>query len=497
MASPHPPDADAQNAKLTELTTAAHLQYSLKNYAAAADLYSEATELQATISGEMAPANADLLYAYGRCLYHVAVANSDVLGGKVAGEAGAAERSSSNAVTTAKSKAVNEGSGGPAQRTNGEGSANGTTAAAPVANEAGAAGDKDSLDAVYRPFFQFNGDEVWDDSDDEDADAEDGAGADGDAAKQEAEDDDDFKTAFEILDLARLLLSRQLEALTSSIVADSDKSTGKGKAPAAPTLPQPSTSSWPSADTAATTTTTDQTIRHLQERLADTHDLQAEIALENERFADAVTDSRAALALKQALHPPESSLVAEAHFKLSLALEFASVTTTADADEGDEAEAAGNQNGQGGKGKKEAKSEGEQHVDEEMRAEAARQMEAAIESCRLRVRMEEAEADAMQADSPDAIAKRRSIQDVKEMIEEMEQRVCLNQSLYSCPFARSLSTPSMTKLTTRTAPRPQPIPPPRLSHRRRRLFRPCRLSHEHHPRRPGRAAARASGGGDA
>ena len=45
-----------------------------------------ATELQAKLNGEMSAQNADLLYAYGRCLYHCAVKNSDVLGSKVAGE---------------------------------------------------------------------------------------------------------------------------------------------------------------------------------------------------------------------------------------------------------------------------------------------------------------------------------------------------------------------------------------------------------------------------
>ena len=34
----------------------------------------------------MSSRNAELLYSYGRCLYHVAVKNSDVLGSKVAGE---------------------------------------------------------------------------------------------------------------------------------------------------------------------------------------------------------------------------------------------------------------------------------------------------------------------------------------------------------------------------------------------------------------------------
>ncbi|KAK5016962.1 hypothetical protein LTR60_002150, partial [Cryomyces antarcticus] len=84
------PSADSDSHKrLANMVASATQQYSLKNYDAAADFYSEATELQAIVNGEMSPENADLLYAYGRCLYHVAVSKSDVLGGKVAGEKGA------------------------------------------------------------------------------------------------------------------------------------------------------------------------------------------------------------------------------------------------------------------------------------------------------------------------------------------------------------------------------------------------------------------------
>lgn len=78
----------AQLAQLDHLKARATLKYSIKDYNAAAELYSEATELQAELNGEMSSLNADLLYKYGRCLYHVAVKNSDVLGLKVAGEKG-------------------------------------------------------------------------------------------------------------------------------------------------------------------------------------------------------------------------------------------------------------------------------------------------------------------------------------------------------------------------------------------------------------------------
>ena len=72
-------------AQLEQLKASATQQYSLKNYGAAAEFYSEAAEVQDQVNGEMSPDNSDLLYQYGRCLYHLGVSKSDVLGGKVAG----------------------------------------------------------------------------------------------------------------------------------------------------------------------------------------------------------------------------------------------------------------------------------------------------------------------------------------------------------------------------------------------------------------------------
>ena len=59
----------------------------IKDYNAAAELYSEATEIQAKLNGELSLENADLLFAYGKALYNVAISKSDVLGSKVAGKA--------------------------------------------------------------------------------------------------------------------------------------------------------------------------------------------------------------------------------------------------------------------------------------------------------------------------------------------------------------------------------------------------------------------------
>ena len=370
MAEPtHPnplPPPPSQEAQLARLRASATQHYALKNYPAAADFYSEAAELQDTLNGEMSPENADLLYQYGRCLYHVAVSKSDVLGGRVAGKEKEGPRG--------KKRKVAAGAGAV---TSGEGRSGGVIGDAMMDGELKVGEDvveqkdevkkEDDATTSSKPYFQITGDENWTDSE---------ASSDDAAADASAEEDeDDFATAYEILDLARLLLTRKLE--TSQAEGD--------------------------------TTTPEQ--RQLKERLADTHDLQAEISLENERFQDAINDTRDTLALKLQLYPQENSLVAEAHFKLSLALEFASVTSTTTS------------TGQEGEGEKDAVAQ----VDEEMRASAATEMEKAIASCRLRIAKEEESlltlAKDPAKDKEAAERQQKSIRDVQEMVAEMQQRL--------------------------------------------------------------------------
>ena len=227
-------------------------------------------------------------------------------------------------------------------------------------------------DGGSKPFFQFTGDENFDDSGDDEIDAGD------DAQHGEGEDeDDDFGNAYEVLDLARVLLLKRLE--------EAQANEGKGKG-----------------------TTQSPIVTQIKERLADTHDLQAEISLEGERFPNAVVDLRAALELKEELFPQESSLIAEAHYKLSLALEFSSVTQPT------------NENG-------EAIDGGEATIDEMMREDAAKEMEAAIASCKLRIQKEEVNLGALPAGSNPDKPKitQADIDEVKEMVLDMEQRVSL------------------------------------------------------------------------
>jgi HAT1-interacting factor 1 len=340
-----------KRAQLNDLITRAAAKDASKDHNAASELYSQATELQAELNGELSPENADLLYAYGKSLYNVAVSKSDVLGSKVAGEpsnAPAPKATSARSASTdgslvkdAISSSMNQNAATPSKDVNAQ------------------------LDAApSKPFFQFTGDENFVDSDDEDEEENGG---------DEDENDDDFEVAFEVLDLARILYLRKLE-----IAEESSTDKGKGKSVDLP------------AD-----------VKHIKERLADTYDLQAEISLEGERFSDAVNDLRTALDLRNSLFPFEDPSVAECHYKLSLALEFASVQQQGEEDDSQE-----------------------KTVDEEMRKEAATQMERAIESCKVRMASEEKKLEAdkdMEEDK--VVAAKRKISNVKEIIADMEQRV--------------------------------------------------------------------------
>lgn len=204
--------------------------------------------MQAEMNGEMSPENAEILFLYGRSLFKVGQSKSDVLGGKApatdaegkkrqrkkkAKANGAVAGSSKDAELPAEDKVAQE--------------------AVKIAVEETAKEGSKELEQK-KPLFQFTGDENWDDSDEEDAGEGEGEG-------EEDEEDDDLATAFEILDLGRVLLKKKLEEK----LAASEASEGKGKE-------------------VANGQSDDASIRHIKERLADTHDLLAEISLENERY---------------------------------------------------------------------------------------------------------------------------------------------------------------------------------------------------------------------
>ena len=376
--------------QLADLIARATAAYAIKDYSPAAELYSQATELQAEMNGEMAVENADLLYSYGKCLYFVAVSNSDVLGGTAAGakignshpEKKVTKKRKLNGdslkATEAPSKIEEYEITAPESLA--DVVANGATDVIPEADlqpRPGADSKRDSS----KPYFQFTGDdEGWGDSDEDEDEAGAESGPTAANGTEEAEDEDDFANAYEILDLSRVLLLHKLEAQQQSTLDASSR--GKG---------------------VASTNLTPE-VRDIKERLADVHDLQGEIFLEGEKFANAAAEFEAAIALKEELYPVESSILAECHYKLSLALEFSA--TKQDFDEN------GNP-------------VGEATVDEDVRGQAAEQMEKAIHSCNVRIENELRALDAAlgQKDRAALDKMRTNIADVREMVADMEQRL--------------------------------------------------------------------------
>jgi HAT1-interacting factor 1 len=158
-------------------------------------------------------------------------------------------------------------------------------------------------------------------------------------------------------------------------------------------------------------------MRHVKERLADTHDALSEISLENERFVcfeqlpiqrwparypNAIEDGRTSLKYKLELYPEESEVIAEAHYKLSLSLEFASITTAAE--DGTTTE--------------------RKEIDQGLRDEAVQEMELAIKSFKLKLQNKEVEMVENANPEENAVAK-TEIAEMKELISDMEQRVCV------------------------------------------------------------------------
>ena len=337
--------------KLAELTQAASLQYSLKNFSAAADHYADAVEIQAELNGEMAPENAELLFYYGRALYKVAVAKSDVLGNKVAQED---QKKKKKTKKEAKAEASN--------------SASNSAKAEPKEQSTGS-----------KPYFQLTGDENWDDSDESDEEGEDDQG----------EEEDDFGNAYEIFELARVLYQKQLDTQLDTSTED------KGKGPA----------------------TLSATTRAIKEKIADCHGFLVDISLENERFHDAVADARSSLALQEELNHFEHENVTESHYSLSLALEFASVSKIRE----DQLDAERQQDTTS-TSKPEAEDD-KDGINWDLRNEAAKHTELAIQSLQARLKKEEAALSGNALTDAQKKEKTAVIEDKKGMLEELQGRL--------------------------------------------------------------------------
>lgn len=236
---------------LADLTARASHHYAQKHYDDAAEVYAQAAEMQAEMNGEMSPENAEILFLYGRSLFKVGQSKSDVLGGKAPATEGGEGKKRQRKKKTKANGAIagsSKEAGVPAEEKVAQ------EAVKIAAGETAKEGSKEL--EQKKPLFQFTGDENWDDSDEEDADEGEGEGE----GAEDDEEDDDLATAFEILDLARVLLKKKLDEK----LAAAEASEGKGKE-------------------VADGQSDDAGIRHVKERLADTHDLLAEISLENER----------------------------------------------------------------------------------------------------------------------------------------------------------------------------------------------------------------------
>ncbi|KAK3326382.1 hypothetical protein B0H66DRAFT_600508 [Apodospora peruviana] len=365
---------------LADKSAKAAALYAHKNYDEAAEIYAQAAEMQAEMEGEMNPDNAEILFLYGRALFKVGQSKSDVLGGKAPDSkkpkaksaAKKAKASNGNSAApetkTEKTETETEKTETETEKTETEtenGAAEVEAKVDEVVSQAAAteAAKKDDAPSALekKPLFHFEGDENFEDSEDEDAEE-----GDGDEAEEE---EDDLAVAFEILDLARVLFNKKLEAIAES-KEPKDQESVQSDLPA---------------------------IRHINERLADTHDLLAEISLENERYPNAITDSRASLKYKKELFPQESEIIAEAHFKLSLALEFASVTKSSD-------------------------DKGDSQIDQALRDEAATELEAAIASTKLKLQNQEVELATLHNPEDNDLT-RKQITEIKEVIADMEQRL--------------------------------------------------------------------------
>lgn len=141
---------------LADLCAKGAHQYAQKHWSEASDFYARASELQAELNGEMDPENAEILFLYGRSLFKVGQANSDVLGGRAGGE-----KKKSNGASKAK-PAEKSAEAETEDKLAGEG-------VAEKKNATSAAKDED-IPAAKKPLFQFTGDENFEDSDDEDED---------------------------------------------------------------------------------------------------------------------------------------------------------------------------------------------------------------------------------------------------------------------------------------------------------------------------------------
>ncbi|BGP17534.1 hypothetical protein JCM10213_004076 [Rhodosporidiobolus nylandii] len=225
----------------------------LKKWSDACDELAQAVEASTEKYGDLAPENVEALVLYGKALLNSAIAQSAVLGGGAptgeVPEAGPSGASSSNAAA-------------------------GSSTASP-SNAA----------------FHFGGDAEDEEEEEEGGEGEEEEGAPG------ADREDDLESAFQVLDLARTIVSKTVEEVETALAEDEKEPKGKKE-------------------------DLSEERRKRKERLADVHRLLGDVATESEQFDSAVTEYTSALASLSSILPPYDRALSELHMLIALALDF-------------------------------------------------------------------------------------------------------------------------------------------------------------------------------
>ncbi|GAA5960638.1 hypothetical protein JCM8115_001777 [Rhodotorula mucilaginosa] len=245
----------------------------LKHWNDASDQLAQAVEQATAKYGDLAPENVEPLILYGKALLGSAIAQSAVLGGAAPGadEAAAAGGATNGSFASAGDAAV----GGSSSSAAAVATAGSTTA------------------GPSKPNFHFGGDA--DDDNDNDEGEEAGAGDDGgandddddeeDGAAAGGDREDDLESAFQVFDMARATLEKEINAA-------GEEETGADK------------------------------LKEKKERLAEVHRLLGDVATESEQFDNAVEEYTSALNLLTSFYAPSNRALSELHMLIALALDF-------------------------------------------------------------------------------------------------------------------------------------------------------------------------------
>ncbi|BGP25723.1 histone-binding protein [Rhodotorula toruloides] len=242
----------------------------LRKYNDACDALAQALDASTSRHGDLAPENVESLVLYGKALLGSAIAQSAVLGGAAPGTGGEGANRDAPA-----------GAAGPS-----------TATAASSSTAAASAGPSN-------PNFHFGGDaEDAEDEERGDGDADEGEDGEGDGEGDDGaaggDREDDLESAFQMLDLARTILSNEIDAVEKELEEDA----GERKEEL------------------------EEKRRKRKEKLAEVHRLLGDVATESEQFDNAVEEYTSALSILSHLLPPYDRALSELHMLTALALEF-------------------------------------------------------------------------------------------------------------------------------------------------------------------------------